>query len=88
MARERTYTEVLNLRIDEPLNREIERIAAQRGQSASDTARMLLGWGVRAHRAMEARLLMRPYDYEEPTFPQRMVIDVHWEEIDPDEASA
>jgi hypothetical protein len=84
MAKEKTYSEVLNLRVDEPLSQEIKRIAAQRETSESDTARMLLGWGVEAHRKMEAKTLMRPYDYEEPDFT-RVVIDVHWEQYDPED---
>ena len=85
MAKEKTYTEVLNLRIDAPLSREIKRIAAQREKSESDVARMLLGWGVEAHRNMEAKELLRPYDLEPPERPVRMVIDVRWEEFDPDD---
>jgi hypothetical protein len=45
---------------------------------------MLLGWGVEAHRKMEAKTLMRPYDYEEPDFT-RVVIDVRWEQYDPED---
>ena len=51
MARARTYSEVLNLRLDEPLAREIKRIAEKRSASESDTARLLMTWGVEAHRA-------------------------------------
>lgn len=54
MAREKTYTEVLNLRIDPPLAREIERIARKRGRSESETARSLLSLGVEADRMIEA----------------------------------
>lgn len=84
MARKTAYPEVLNLRIDTPLSNEIKRIAAQRGKSESDVARLLLGWGVEAHRNMEAKVLMRPYDYEEPDYT-RMVVDVRWEQYDPDD---
>ena len=84
MARKPAYPEVLNLRIDEALSREIKRIAAQGEKSDSDVARMLLGWGVEAHRNMEAKVLMRPYDYEEPDFT-RMVVDVRWEQHEPDD---
>ncbi len=84
MARKPAYPEVLNLRIDAGLSKEIKRIAAQRKKSESDIARMLLGWGVEAHRNMEAKVLMRPYDYEEPEFT-RMVVDVRWEQYDPED---
>ena len=85
MARARTYSEVLNLRIDEPLAHEIKRIADKRGASESDTARLLMTWGIEAHRAMEARELQRPYDAPKPKDYYRMVIDVHWEEVEPGE---
>ena len=84
MAKEKTFTEVLNLRVDAGLSREIKRIAQQRETSESDAARMLLGWGVEAHRNMEAKVLMRPYDYEPPEFT-RMIVDVRWEEFDPED---
>ena len=86
MAREKTYSEVLNLRVEPALDAEIKRIAAQRDQPASEIARMLLTWGVEAHRSMEAKLLLRPYDFEDDDddfFPRRMVVDVHWERFDP-----
>ena len=86
VAREKTYSEVLNLRIEPALSNEIKRIAEQKEQSESETARMLMTWGVEAHRAMEASLLRRPYDYEpEYNIPPRMVIDVRWEELDPEQ---
>jgi hypothetical protein len=84
MAKEKTFSEVVNARIEPALSDEIKRIAAQREVSESDTARMLLRWGVEAHRKMEAKTLMRPYDYEHPEFT-RMVIDVRWEEFDPED---
>jgi hypothetical protein len=80
LAREKTYSEVLNLRIDPVLQREIRRIAEKRGASESDTARLLMTWGVEAHRAMEAKELLRRYDAPSPEYPMRMVIDVRWEE--------
>ena len=82
MAREKTYSETLNLRIDPPLAREISRIAKRRGTSESETARSLLSLGVEADRKIEAAYLMRPYDLEgEVMLP---VLGVHWEEFDPD----
>ena len=81
MAREKTYSEVLNLRIDPPLDAEIKRIAKQREASESDTARMLLGWGVEAHRAMEAKKLLRRYDAPDRE-PQFMRVTVEFEDFD------
>ena len=85
MAKEKIYSEVLNLRIDRPLADEIARIAKQRETSESDTARMMLSWGVEAHRDMEAQKLLRPYDAQEPDRPMDIRICVRWEEIDPDD---
>jgi len=83
MAKEKVYSEVLNLRVEEVLSQEIKRIAGQHQTSESDAARRLLAWGVEAHRAMEARELLRPYDAAEPELPQRMKITVVWEDFDP-----
>lgn len=85
MPKEKTYSEVLNLRVDEPLDAEIKRIARQRDKSESETARMLLAWGVEAHRSMEAKILLRPYDEQEPDWPQQMRITVEWIDFDPEE---
>ncbi len=85
MAKEKVYSEVLNLRVDAALSREVKRIGAQHETSDSDAARRLLAWGVEAHRAMEARELLRAYDAPESDFPTRMRISVRWEEIDPED---
>jgi hypothetical protein len=85
VAKEKTYGEVLNLRIDKALADEVARIASRREASESEVARMLLGWGVEAHRAMEAKELLRPYDAELPDGPLRMRVTVEWEEVDPEE---
>jgi hypothetical protein len=88
MAKEKTYSEVLNLRVDKPLADEVKRIAGRRDTSESEVARMLLGWGVEAHRSMEAKELLRPYDAEPPDGPWRMRVTVVWEEVDPEESLA
>lgn len=62
MAKEKVYSEVLNLRIDEAMSLEIKRIAGVTGQPDSETARMLIDWGIEAHRAKEAALLRQRYD--------------------------
>jgi len=80
VAREKTYSEVLNLRIDPALAAEVKRIAKQREASESDTARTLLGWGVEAHRAMEAKKLMRRYDAPEPESVMRVTVE--WVDAD------
>lgn len=55
-------TDVLNLRLDAALAREIERIAAWRGKTESEVARELLHYGIRVERDLEAAELRRRYD--------------------------
>ena len=66
MAKEKVFSEVLNLRIDEAMSAEIKRIAKQHDTAESETARMLIDWGIEAHRAREAALLRRRYDAGPP----------------------
>ena len=84
MAKEKVYSEVLNLRLDKAMSAEIKRIAEQRGESESECARRLLDWGIMAHRDMEAQQLRRPYDAEPPEFPLRLIVGAQWEVFDPD----
>jgi hypothetical protein len=56
-------TDVLNLRLDAALAREIERIAAWRGKTESEVARELLHYGIRVERDLEAQELRRRYDW-------------------------
>jgi predicted transcriptional regulator len=54
-------TDVLNLRLDPSLAKEIDRIAEWRGKTASEVARDLLQYGVAVERDLEAEELKRPY---------------------------
>jgi hypothetical protein len=54
----------LNLRIGGKLEAEIERIAAAKGKTASETARTLLSYGVEVQRRLEAQRLMQHHDEE------------------------
>lgn len=83
MAREKTYSETLNLRIEPALGREIERIAQRRGVSDSEAARSLLALGVDADRKIEAAWLRRPYDADESE--RIAVLDVRIEPFDPED---
>jgi hypothetical protein len=56
--------DALNLRIDERLASEIDRIAQLRGESPSEVVRLLLSYGAEAHRRLEARRLMQHYGNE------------------------
>jgi hypothetical protein len=86
MAKEKVFSEVLNLRVDQAMSAEIKRIGAQHGQSDSEAARELIEWGIRAHRAREAALLRLPYDSDGPRDytgnPMELVIDARWVEIE------
>lgn len=56
--------EALNIRIDDALAAEIDRIAKLRGQSASEVARTLLSYGAEVERRLEAQRLMQHYSRE------------------------
>ena len=87
MAKEKVYGEVLNLRIDEAMSEEIKRIAAQQGQPESETGRMLIDWGIQAHRAREVALLQRRYDMgppeDEQGEPMYLEVVAAWRVHDP-----
>lgn len=81
MAKEKVYSEVLNLRVDEAMSAEIKRIATQEGSPESETARSLMAWGITAHRAREAALLRRPFDAGPPHDqfgPMALVVTAEW----------
>jgi hypothetical protein len=54
-------TDVLNLRLDPTLAKEIERIGEWRGKNLSDVARELLTYGVAVERQLEASELQWHY---------------------------
>jgi hypothetical protein len=86
MAKEKVYSEVLNLRIDEAMSKEIERISVQQGTPASETARMLLEWGIEAHRAREIAMLQLRYDVgapEDEHGPLVLKVQARWVAVDP-----
>jgi len=87
MAKEKVFSDVLNLRIDEAMSTEIKRIAGQKGQPESETARALIDWGIEAYRAREVALLRRRYDAEEPVdregFPMELRVVAQWESVYP-----
>jgi hypothetical protein len=66
VTRERKLKEVLNVRLDEPLARELRRLAATRGVSESQVARLLLGYGIEVSRRLEATRLSQPWAWEKP----------------------
>jgi hypothetical protein len=65
VTRERKLKEVLNVRLDEPLAREIRRIALDRGDTESEVARLLLGYGVEVSRRLDAERFSKSYEAED-----------------------
>lgn len=77
-AKKQSLSGVLNLRVDEALSREIDRIAQVEGLSASEAARKLLGYGVEVQRLVEASYLKLPYTLDREKTEGRVVIDAAW----------
>jgi hypothetical protein len=77
-GRKQTLRGVLNLRVDEALSAEIDRIAAVEGLSASEAARKLLGYGVEVQRQVEASYLRLPYTLDRQKTEGRIVVDAAW----------
>jgi hypothetical protein len=78
MTERKQLKDVLNLRLDEALSKEIDRIAAVEGTSASEAARKLIGYGVEVQRQVEASYLRLPYTLDRATADGRVVIDAGW----------
>lgn len=70
--------DVLNIRVDEALSREIDRIAQVEGLTASEAARKLLGHGVEVQRQVEASYLQLPYTLDREQTEGRIVIEAAW----------
>jgi Ribbon-helix-helix protein, copG family len=64
VTRDRKLREVLNVRLDEPLAKEIRRIATAQGRSESEVARQLLGYGAEVERRLEAQRLATHYSQD------------------------
>ena len=77
--------DVLNIRVDEALSREIDRIAQVEGLSASEAARKLLGHGVEVQRQVEASYLKLSYTLDREKTEGRVVIDAAWKPYTPRE---
>jgi hypothetical protein len=79
MTRERKLREVLNVRLDEPLSREIRRLATAQGKSESEVARQLLSYGAEVERRLEAQRLMLHHAAKEDTRIGSVIIEARWE---------
>jgi hypothetical protein len=87
MARERKLKEILNLRLDVPLAKEIRRLAQAQGRSESEVARTLLGYGAEVERRLEAQRLMGHYSSQDDDQPGRIEIQAEfvpytWKEVE------
>lgn len=80
-----SLTKVLNVRVDEALSREIDRIARVDGISASEAARKLVGYGVEVQRQIEASYLRLPYTLDPDSTEGRVVIEAGWKPYTPRE---
>ncbi len=69
---------VLNIRVDDALSREVDRISKVEGISASEAARKLIGFGVEVQRQVEASYLRLPYSLDRETTGGRVKIDAAW----------
>jgi hypothetical protein len=82
VTRERRLKEVLNVRLDVPLARELGRIAATEGRSESEVARTLLGYGIEVVRRLEADAFRRPFAWKEEAddepYPGVIEIEARW----------
>src|SRR5689334_12885147 len=83
--KKQTFSGVLNLRVDEALSKEIDRIAGVEGTSASEAARKLLGYGVEVQRQVEASSLRLPYTLGRGKTEGRVVVDAEWKPYTPRE---
>ncbi len=79
------FKDVLNLRVDEALSREIDRIAGVEGTSASEAARKLLAYGVEVQRQVEASYLRLPYTLDREKTEGRVVVEAQWKPYTPRE---
>jgi hypothetical protein len=91
MTRDRKLSSVLNVRLDDPLARELRRIADAQGRSESEVARTLLGYGIEVVRRLDADAFRQPFSWQEredeEPFPGIVEIEAKWrpmteEEID------
>jgi hypothetical protein len=91
MTISRKLKEVLNVRLDEPLAKELARIAGAQGRSESEVARGLLGYGIEVVRKLQAQEFARPFSWQEgqedEPWPGIVEVEARWrpmteEEID------
>lgn len=77
--------DVLNLRLDDDLSREIQRIAASNGSSESEAARQLMQYGIAVQRQLEAHDLQRPYNAKDSAAFRYADITAKWTVVEEDQ---
>lgn len=87
MARKKQLGEILNLRLDASLAREIERVARGDERPASEVAREFLAYGAEVRRRLDAQRLMRHHAADDDR-PRRVRIEARWEPASDEELEA
>jgi hypothetical protein len=87
VAREKKLKEILNLRLDAPLAKEIRRLATAQSRSESEVARTLLGYGAEVERRLEAQRLSQHYSEQDADRAGRVEIRAEfvpytWDEVE------
>jgi hypothetical protein len=77
-SEKKPLSDVLNIRIDDALAREVGRMAKVEGKSASEVARQLMEFGVEVQRQIEASYLKLPYTLDVEATEGRVVIEAAW----------
>jgi predicted transcriptional regulator len=76
--KKQALSDVLNIRVDEALAREIERIAQVQGTSGSEVTRQLIRHGVEVERQAQASMLSLPYEWDVSKMRGRITIEAKW----------
>lgn len=92
MTRGQKLRQILNVRLDDPLARELRRISDTQGRSESEVARTLLGYGIEVVRRLEADAYRRPFAWQEKDddepFPGIIEIEAAWRPMTEEEIDA
>ena len=83
--RKKPLRDVLNLRLDDDLSHEIERIAGVLGATDSEAARHLLQYGITVQRLLEADDLKRHYTTKPTAHERYAAIEAKWQWYQDDE---
>jgi hypothetical protein len=76
VARERKLGDVLNLRVEMPLSREIARYARVQERPESEIARTFLRWGAEVARKLDADTFSKPFEWELPEGEWPTIVEI------------